>query len=31
MPPMTEEALASQFEHGLQALLDGLAVKMNIA
>jgi AcrR family transcriptional regulator len=30
-PPMTEEALASQFEHGLQALLDGLAVKMNIA
>lgn len=31
MPPMTEEALASQFERGLQALLDGLALRMNIA
>jgi AcrR family transcriptional regulator len=29
-PPMTEEALASQFERGLQALLGGLAVEMNI-
>jgi AcrR family transcriptional regulator len=31
MPPMTEEALASQFERGLQALLDGLAIHMNIS
>ena len=30
-PPMTEEALASQFERGLQALLSGLALHMNIA
>jgi AcrR family transcriptional regulator len=30
-PPMTEEALSSQFERGLQALLDGLAIQMNIA
>ena len=30
-PPMTEAALTSQFEHGLQALLDGLAVHMNIS
>ncbi len=30
MPPMTDEALASQFERGLQALLDGLAIQMNI-
>ena len=29
-PPMTEAALASQFERGLQALLDGLAVRMSI-
>lgn len=31
MPPMTEDALASQFERGLQALLAGLALHMNIA
>jgi AcrR family transcriptional regulator len=30
-PPMTEDALASQFERGLQALLDGLAVRLHIA
>jgi AcrR family transcriptional regulator len=30
-PPMTEDALARQFERGLQALLDGLAIRMNIA
>ena len=30
-PPMTEAALTSQFEHGLQALLDGLAAHMNIS
>jgi AcrR family transcriptional regulator len=30
-PPMTEEALASQFERGLQALLGGLGIQMNIA
>ncbi len=30
-PPMTEDALASQFERGLQALLGGLALHMNIA
>ncbi len=30
MPPMTEDALASQFERGLQALLDGIAARMNI-
>jgi len=30
-PPMTEEALDSQFERGLQALLSGLALQMNIA
>jgi AcrR family transcriptional regulator len=30
-PPMTEGALASQFERGLQALLGGLAIEMNIA
>jgi AcrR family transcriptional regulator len=30
-PPMTEEALASQFEHGLQALLDGIAIRLHIA
>ncbi len=29
-PPMTEAALTSQFERGLQALLDGLAERMNI-
>lgn len=29
-PPMTEAALNSQFERGLQALLDGLAARMNI-
>jgi AcrR family transcriptional regulator len=29
-PPMTEEALARQFEHGLAALLDGVAARMNI-
>ena len=29
-PPMTEAALTSQFEHGLEALLDGLAARMNI-
>jgi AcrR family transcriptional regulator len=31
MPPMTEDALASQFERGLQALLAGIAIHMNIA
>jgi len=30
MPPMTEDALSRQFERGLQALLDGLAARMNI-
>jgi AcrR family transcriptional regulator len=30
-PPMTEDALARQFERGLQALLDGIAIHMNIA
>ncbi len=30
MPPMTEDALASQFERGLQALLDGIAARMSI-
>ena len=30
-PPMTDAALASQFERGLQALLDGLAARMNLA
>ena len=30
-PPMTEAALTSQFERGLQALLDGLAARMNIS
>ena len=30
-PPMTEGALASQFERGLQALLSGLATRMNTA
>lgn len=30
-PPMTEATLASQFERGLQALLDGLAARMNIS
>ncbi len=30
-PPMTEGALASQFERGLQALLDGLAARLNIS
>ena len=30
-PPMTEGALTSQFERGLQALLDGLAAHMNIS
>ena len=30
-PPMTDAALASQFERGLQALLDGLAAHMNIS
>lgn len=30
-PPMTEEALAGQFDRGLQALLDGIAVRMHIA
>jgi AcrR family transcriptional regulator len=29
-PPMTEAALTSQFERGLQAMLDGLAARMNI-
>ena len=29
-PPMTEAALASQFERGLQTLLDGLAARMNL-
>jgi AcrR family transcriptional regulator len=29
-PPMTEDALAQQFERGLQALLDGLAARMRI-
>jgi AcrR family transcriptional regulator len=29
-PPMTEDALSRQFERGLQALLDGIAVRMNI-
>jgi AcrR family transcriptional regulator len=30
-PPMTVEALASQFERGLEALLAGLAIQVNIA
>jgi AcrR family transcriptional regulator len=30
-PPMTEAALASQFERGLQAFLDGVTARMNIA
>jgi hypothetical protein len=30
LPPMTEEALSRQLERGLAALLDGLAVRMNI-
>jgi AcrR family transcriptional regulator len=30
-PPMTEAALAGQFERGLQALLDGLTARMNIS
>jgi hypothetical protein len=30
-PPMTEATLTSQFERGLQALLDGLAARMNIS
>jgi AcrR family transcriptional regulator len=30
-PPMTQAALTSQFEHGLEALLDGLAAHMNIS
>jgi Tetracyclin repressor-like, C-terminal domain len=30
-PPMTEATLASQFDRGLQALLDGLAARMNIS
>ena len=30
-PPMTEAALTSQFERGLQALLDALAARMNIS
>ena len=30
-PPMTEATLASQFERGLEALLDGLAARMNIS
>jgi AcrR family transcriptional regulator len=29
-PPMTEAALTGQFQRGLQALLDGLAARMNI-
>jgi len=29
-PPMTEAALTSQFERGLEAMLDGLAARMNI-
>jgi hypothetical protein len=28
-PPMTETALAAQFERGLHALLDGIAARMN--
>ena len=30
-PPMTEATLTTQFERGLQALLDGLAARMNIS
>jgi AcrR family transcriptional regulator len=30
-PPMTEVALTSQFQRGLQALLDGLTARMNIS
>jgi AcrR family transcriptional regulator len=30
-PPMTEDALARQFERGLKALLDGIAIHLNIA
>lgn len=29
-PPLTEEALTIQFERGLQALLDGIAIRLNI-
>jgi AcrR family transcriptional regulator len=29
-PPMTEDALASEFERGLASLLDGIAARMNI-
>jgi AcrR family transcriptional regulator len=29
-PPMTETALANQFERGLHALLDGIAARMNL-
>jgi AcrR family transcriptional regulator len=29
-PPMTEAALTGQFERGLEAMLDGLAARMNI-
>ncbi len=31
MPPLTEDALASQFERGLQALLDGMAGRLDLA
>jgi AcrR family transcriptional regulator len=31
VPPMTEAALAGQFERGLEALLDGLAERMNLS
>lgn len=30
MPPMTEDTLSRQFERGLQALLDGIAGRMNV-
>jgi AcrR family transcriptional regulator len=30
-PPMTEDALASEFERALASLLDGIAVRMNLA
>jgi AcrR family transcriptional regulator len=30
-PPMTHDALTRQFEHGLDALLDGLAARLRIA
>jgi hypothetical protein len=29
-PPMTEAALTNAFEPGLQALLDGLATRLNV-